>query len=155
IPATGMPGVDWETCMTMNDHWGFNAADTHWKSTEDLLRKLADIASKGGNFLLNIGPRSDGTFPPEAVQRLSGSGAWMKANAESIRGTSASPFDALAFGRCTVRADAKATRLYLHVFDWPRDRRLVLPGLGNELGRAYLLASPGADLLRARQESDV
>jgi alpha-L-fucosidase len=158
IPATGMPGVDWETCMTMNDHWGFNAADKSWKSTEDLVRKLADIASKGGNFLLNIGPRADGTFPPEAVQRLAEIGAWMKTNAESIRGTSASPFDALAFGRCTVKTSEKAvektTKLYLHVFDWPRDRRLVLPGLGNELGRAYLLASPAADLPRARQESD-
>ena len=157
IPATGMPGVDWETCMTMNDHWGFNAADKNWKTTEDLVRKLADIASKGGNFLLNIGPRSDGTFPPEAVERLAQIGAWMKVNAESIRGTTASPFDALAFGRCTVKAEAgaKTTKLYLHVFDWPKDRKIVLPGLGNPLGRAYLLAKPKEDLVRARQESDV
>jgi alpha-L-fucosidase len=72
IPATGLPGVDWETCMTMNRHWGFNAYDEQWKSSEDLIRKLVDIASKNGNFLLNVGPRADGTFPPEAVERLSG-----------------------------------------------------------------------------------
>ena len=163
IPATGVPGLDWETCMTMNDHWGFNAADTNWKTTEDLVRKLADIASKGGNFLLNIGPRSDGTFPPEAVERLAEIGAWMKVNGESIHGTTASPFDALAFGRCTVKAPAEkpngakgeTTRLYLHVFDWPKDRRLVLPGLGNEIGRAYLLGLPAQSLVCKRQESDV
>ena len=61
IPDQGIPGVDWESCMTMNRYWGWNAADTQWKSTEDLVRKLIDIASKGGNFLLNIGPRPDGT----------------------------------------------------------------------------------------------
>jgi alpha-L-fucosidase len=162
IPATGVPGLDWETCMTMNDHWGFNAADTNWKTTEDLVRKLADIASKGGNFLLNIGPRSDGTFPPEAVERLAQIGAWMNVNGDSIHGTTASPFDALAFGRCTVKAPSEKagsgktpTRLYLHVFEWPKDRRLVLPGLGNEIGRAYLLATPTQALTCKRQDSDV
>jgi len=154
IPATGVPGLDWETCMTMNDHWGFNAADVRWKSTEDLLRKLADIASKGGNFLLNVGPRADGTFPPEAIGRLAEIGAWMRVNGDAIHGTTASPFDALAFGRCTARL-GESTKLYLHVFEWPRERRLVLPGLGNELGRAYLLADPAVDLPRARQDSDV
>jgi alpha-L-fucosidase len=155
IPATGMPGVDWETCMTMNDHWGFCAADADWKTSEDLIRKLADIASKGGNFLLNIGPRSDGTFPPEAIARLSEIGAWMKVNGESIHGTSASPFDNLPFGRCTVKVGETTSRLYLHVFDWPKDRRLVLPGLGNDFGRAFLLAKPAHDLPRSRAESDV
>ena len=67
IPATGLPGVDWETCMTMNDHWGWNKNDANWKSAEDLIKKLTDIASKGGNFLLNIGPKPDGTFPYESI----------------------------------------------------------------------------------------
>jgi alpha-L-fucosidase len=154
IPATGMPGVDWETCMTMNDHWGFCAADANWKSVEDLVRKLADIASKGGNFLLNVGPRADGTFPPEAVDRLARIGAWMKTNGESIHGTSASLFDDLAFGRCTVRAGDDRSRIYLHVFDWPKERRIVLPGLGNEIGRAYLLARPGESLAAKREGPD-
>lgn len=155
IPATGMPGVDWETCMTMNDHWGFCAADANWKSAEDLVRKLADIASKGGNFLLNVGPRADGTFPPEAVERLAAIGAWMKANGESIHGTTASLFDDLPFGRCTVRAGDDRSSLYLHVLDWPKARRIMLPGLANELGRAFLLAKPGEDLPCAREGSDV
>lgn len=159
IPATGVPGLDWETCMTMNDHWGFNAADRNWKTAEDLIRKLADIASKGGNFLLNVGPRADGTFPPEAVERLAQIGAWMRVNGDAIHGTTASPFDALAFGRCTVKADEPGkdgtTTLYLHVFDWPKDQRLVVPGLGNEVVRAYQLAQPGRILTVARRDSDV
>src|SRR5512139_1411506 len=68
IPATGLPGVDWETCMTMNDHWGYNSHDQNWKSSTDLIRKLVDIASKGGNFLLNIGPTAEGEFPPASVE---------------------------------------------------------------------------------------
>ncbi len=59
IPATGMPGVDWETCMTMNNNWGYNAEDHNFKSTKEIVRMLIDIASKGGNYLLNIGPRPD------------------------------------------------------------------------------------------------
>lgn len=141
IPATGLPGVDWETCMTMNDHWGYNRNDHNWKSTEDLIRKLADIASKGGNFLLNVGPKADGTFPDEAIERLREIGAWMKVNGESIYGTQAGPFKALPWGRCTRKVlDAGDTRLYLHVFEWPADGALLVPGIFNEGKRAYLLA---------------
>ena len=67
IPGTGFPGVDWETCMTMNTHWGYNKSDDNWKSGKDLIQKLADICSKGGNFLLNVGPTSEGLFPQESV----------------------------------------------------------------------------------------
>ncbi|MFY9342948.1 MAG: alpha-L-fucosidase [Planctomycetota bacterium] len=146
IPATGLPGVDWESCMTMNSHWGWNAADTKWKSTTELVRNLIDIASKGGNYLLNIGPRADGTFPPEAVERLAAIGAWMKANGEAIHGTTASVFDDLPWGRCTVKSNGGTTTLFLHVFDWPRDARLVVPGLGGAVARASLLADPAVQL---------
>ncbi|MBI5432456.1 MAG: alpha-L-fucosidase [Planctomycetes bacterium] len=146
IPATGMPGVDWESCMTMNDHWGFNRVDQNFKSTEELLQNVIDIASKGGNYLLNVGPRADGTFPPESVQRLAEIGAWMKQNGDAIHGTTASVFDALDFGRCTVRVGARKTKLFLHVFDWPESRELVLAGLGNKPRRAYLLADPKHEL---------
>ncbi|MBL8724925.1 MAG: alpha-L-fucosidase [Planctomycetes bacterium] len=146
IPATGMPGVDWESCMTMNRHWGWNQADTQWKSTKELLRNLVDIASKGGNYLLNVGPRADGTFPPLAVQRLIEIGAWMQRNAASIHGTTASVFEHLPFGRCTVRAGERTSTLYLHVFERPADGVLRLPGLGNALVRAHLLAEPQREL---------
>ena len=150
IPATGMNGVDWETCMTMNDHWGWNKNDKHWKSSLDLVRMLIDIASKGGNYLLNVGPRPDGTFPPEALERMHALGAWLATNGEAIYGTSASPFDALGWGRCTQKSAAGDTLLYLHVFDWPKDGRLVLPGLGNEAREAHLLADPKVRLDVAR-----
>lgn len=139
IPATGLPGVDWESCMTMNTHWGWNAADTKWKSTRELGRNLIDIASKGGNYLLNVGPRADGTFPPESVERLRELGAWMKVNGEAIHGTTASVFDALPFGRCTVKAGDATSTLYLHVFDDAPQVQLVLAGLTNEVRSVRVL----------------
>ncbi|HWQ90756.1 MAG TPA: alpha-L-fucosidase, partial [Clostridia bacterium] len=141
IPATGMPGVDWETCMTMNTTWGYSEHDHAWKSDETLIRNLIDIASKGGNYLLNIGPKADGTVPEESVQSLQAISRWMKANSESIYGTQASPFKKLAWGRCTQKALPRGnTRLYLHVFDWPANGNLVIPGLQNRVLKASLLA---------------
>jgi alpha-L-fucosidase len=143
IPAAGLPGVDWESCMTMNDNWGYNRADKHWKSTQTIVRMLCDVASKGGNLLLNIGPTSEGVFPPEAIERLKTIGEWMKVNGQAIHGTSASPFDALAWGRCTQKQHGAETTLYLHVFHWPSDGKLELPGLGNKISGAWLLDDPG------------
>jgi len=140
IPATGLPGVDWESCMTMNDHWGYNKYNANWKSAKSIVQMLADIASKGGNYLLNVGPTAEGVFPPESVERLRDIGAWMKVNGESIYGTSASPFTALAWGRCTLKRIGSTTRLYLHVFDWPADGRLVLSGIYNAPKRSYVLS---------------
>ncbi len=139
IPPTGLGDVTWETCMTMNDHWGYNSHDTHWKSSKELIRNIVDIASKGGNYLLNIGPRSDGTFPPEAVQRLHDIGAWMKVNGQSIYGTKASVFEKLPWGRSTTKRAGSRTTLYLQVFDWPKDGKLVVPGIGNEPVFAHLM----------------
>jgi len=136
VPATGLPGVDWETCMTMNDTWGYKAYDENWKSSEDLIRHLIDIASKGGNFLLNVGPTPEGLIPQASVARLEAMGKWMAVNGESIYGTTASPIGRPSWGRCT----AKDNRLYLHVFDWPTDGRLSvrLPNAG--IVQAHLLA---------------
>lgn len=141
IPATGMPGVDWETCMTLNTTWGYSEHDHAWKSDATLIRNLIDIASKGGNYLLNIGPKGDGSVPEETVNSFHAIGRWMQANGESIYGTTASPFAKLAWGRCTQKklADGK-TRLYLHVFDWPADGKLVVPLAVAKQPKASLLA---------------
>jgi alpha-L-fucosidase len=155
IPAMGMPGVDWETCMTMNDHWGYNRADKNFKTTEDLIRKLSDIASKGGNFLLNIGPTAEGEIPPESVDRLAAIGKWMDVNGDAIHGTTASPFPELKWGRCTQKQTGSGvTRLYLHVFDWPRDGRLVVPGLLNEPAKAWLLSDREQRPLKVERQED-
>ncbi len=146
IPATGLPGVDWETCMTMNDNWGWNSHDTHWKSSEDLVRKLCDVASKGGNFLLNIGPRGDGSFPPEAIARLDDIGRWMDVNGDAIHGTSASPVAAPPWGRITAKDAGGATRWYLHVFEWPKDGKLTVPGVTGTVRRAWRLDRPDSAL---------
>jgi alpha-L-fucosidase len=137
IPPNGMPGKDWETCMTMNDTWGYKASDSNWKSARTMIRMLCDIASKGGNFLLNVGPKGDGTIPAESVERLRRMGAWMRVNGEAIRGTTASPFPKqFPWGRVTMRSLhgqwQDVTRLYLHVFDWPADGTLRLDGIANE-----------------------
>ena len=154
IPATGLPGVDWETCMTMNDNWGYNSHDKNWKSAKDLIRMLADIASKGGNYLLNIGPTSEGVFPPESVERLREIGQWMKTNSESITATQASPFKKLEWGRSTQKAIGGGTRLYLHVFNWPADGKLIVPGIFNKAKLAYLVADSKKAALKVNRKED-
>ncbi len=153
IPATGIPGVDWESCMTMNDTWGFKKNDHNWKSVETLTRNLIDIASKGGNYLLNVGPTAAGEIPAASVERLAGIGQWMKANGESIYATKASPFAKTPWGRCTQKSLDGKTRLYLHVFDWPAGGKLIVPAAGNPAG-ARLLAG-GARLDAAAEDGAV
>lgn len=148
IPAEGIPGLDWETCMTMGRHWGYNKRDT-FKSPQELLRNLIDIASKGGNYLLNVGPKPDGTFPQASVDILNNYARWMGKNNEAIYETSASPLGALKWGRCTAKEVGGKWRLYLSVFDWPTDGRLVVPLVGNENSRAWLL--DGGSALRSEK----
>ena len=133
------PGVDWESCMTMNDHWGYNKMDQNWKSTEDLVRKLIDIVSKGGNFLLNAGPTAEGLFPKASIERLKEIGGWMKENGEAIYETQTSPFQKLDWGRCTQKAKGNETILYLHVFDYPDNKKLIVPGFKNNITKVYAL----------------
>jgi alpha-L-fucosidase len=142
IPEAPLTG-DWESCLTMNDHWGFHAGDQRWKSACELVRDLVDIASKGGNLLLNVGPKADGTLPWETRTRLKEIGRWMQAFGQSVYGSNASPFSAPpSWGRCT----AKPGMLFAHVFDWPADRTLRLPAIRNVISGAYPLAGPRSPL---------
>jgi alpha-L-fucosidase len=143
IPPTGYPGRDWETCMTMNDTWGYKSYDNHWKDVSVLIRNLVDIASKGGNYLLNVGPTAEGLIPEPSVERLQAVGNWMKANGEAIYATSASCFKKLPWGRCTMKKGEGGTTLYLHVFDWPSDGKLLVPGLRNKVENAWVHADAG------------
>lgn len=140
IPPNGLPGRNWETCMTMNNTWGYKKNDQDWKSTVTLIHNLIDCASKGGNYLLNVGPTGEGVIPEASVERLEQIGKWMKANDQAIYGTTASPFTRqLSWGRCTRKVTAHGTTLYLHVWDWPGNGRLLVPGLENKISKAYLL----------------
>lgn len=152
IPATGTPGRDWETCMTMNGTWGYKSYDHNWKPTETLIRNLVDITSKGGNYLLNVGPTSLGEIPQPSIERLKEIGTWMEVNGQSIYATTASPFYRLAWGRCTKKVRGSGTTLFLHVFDWPDDGKLLVPGLRNKVRRARLLANN--ETLKARIGTD-
>ncbi|EOR94605.1 Alpha-L-fucosidase [Arcticibacter svalbardensis MN12-7] len=134
-----MDGKNWETCMTMNGTWGYSKADTNWKSTKILLRNLIDIASKGGNYLLNIGPKPDGTFPEVSIERLEEIGKWMKINSEAIYGTKASPVAMLPWGRCTAKLENGNTALYFSVFDFPKTGKVLVPKLYNRVLNARFL----------------
>ncbi|MDZ7723493.1 MAG: alpha-L-fucosidase [candidate division KSB1 bacterium] len=123
IPDTGLKDVDWESCMTMNDSWGYMHFDDNWKSTETLIHNLIDIVSKGGNFLLNVGPKASGVIPQPSVERLQAIGDWIDVYGESIYGSTASPFEKPQWGRYTQKQDI----LYVHAFDWPDDQRLNIP----------------------------
>ncbi|MCX6880804.1 MAG: alpha-L-fucosidase [Verrucomicrobia bacterium] len=152
IPATGFPGRDWETCMTMNDTWGFKSYDHNWKPLSTLITNLVDIASKGGNYLLNVGPTAAGEIPAESIKLLQGVGAWMKVNGESIYGTRGTPFAKLPWGRCTVKDAGADSILYLHVLNWPADGKLLVPGLSSNLKSAKLLAG-GVPLALEKSEN--
>jgi len=137
VPATGFPGKDWETCMTINDTWGYKSFDTNFKSTTTLMQNLIDIASKGGNYLLNVGPDAMGVIPQPEVERLAEMGTWLRKNGDSIYGTTASPYKRLPFeGRATV----KDRTLFLNVFAWP-DSGLTLAGLQTPVRDAVALGN--------------
>ena len=156
IPPQGYPGRDWETCMTMNNTWGFKRDDHDWKSTGTLIRNLCDIASKGGNYLLNVGPTSEGLIPDPSIERLAEVGAWMKVNGTAIYGSSPTSFGAEAGQPSATEKDKKGKpkfvatwdwrstskpgKIYLLIFKWPGSGKFELTGLQSKVNKAYLLA---------------
>ena len=177
IPPQGYPGRDWETCMTMNDTWGYKRDDQNFKSTRTLLRNLCDIASKGGNYLLNVGPTSEGLIPQPEVDRLKEVGAWMKVNGEAIYGASPTIFGAEdgSFSatekdekgkprfvaawdwRCTAKPGKhflhffkRPGKLYIEIFNWPAGQ-ITLPAVGGKITKARLLADARHQALKFQQ----
>lgn len=160
IPATVL-SEPWETCMTMNKHWGYNKHDNDWKTSALLTRNLIDIVSKGGNYLLNVGPTAEGIIPTPAVERLNEVGQWLKVNGEAIYGAGPTPFgDELGTYSATEKdKDGKAVflpggkwrfttkpgRLFAVVYEWPTGS-LELPEMKSKVKKAYLLANPAISL---------
>ena len=163
IPARGYPGRDWEACMTMNETWGYKVDDTNFKSTETLLRNLIDIASKGGNYLLNIGPMATGEVPQPEVDRLHEMGKWLAVNGEAIYATGPTLFgdEAGSFSATEKDKDGKpkfiptwkwrstttANRIYIHFFEWP-GTKFQLSKIPRQVTGAWLLADSAQSPLK-------
>ena len=136
-------GRQFEVCMTINRSWGYNAADVRWKSARELIRNLSDITSKGGNYLLNVGPTAEGVIPAPEVERLQAMGRWLHTNGDAIYGTEAGPYaKSPGWGRVTQRFNPNgSSTLYVHVWDWPANGKIVLPGVQMTARSGKLLAN--------------
>ena len=134
-PADFQP---WETCMTMAQGWAYNPSDHNWKSPGQLVRNLVEVVSRGGNYLLNVGPSPEGDFPPEAVERLNAVGQWVERHGAAIYGTTYTAPLAGFNGRVTRRQDD----YYLHVFDWPPGGLLRIDSFPAPVRRATIVGGP-------------
>ncbi len=148
IPERGLPGVDWESCITMNQNWGYNRADKDFKTVPALVSMLIDTASKGGNLLLNVGPMATGEVPPESVDRLNGLARWMDVHGDAIHGTLASPFEKTPFRATRSRG---GERINVFLTNWPSERELLLPGLRAMPSRITMMGASQLDVLPSRQ----
>jgi alpha-L-fucosidase len=151
IPDEVLAG-DWEVPATLNHTWGYKKDDTDWKPPEDLTFKLVDIASKGGNYLLNVGPTSEGVIPQASQDNLRSVGRWLKVNGEAVYGAGPTPFhDELSTNnwRCTT----KPGKLYLTIFKWPAGS-FELANVNKKVKKVYLLTSAGHKPLKVRQQGN-
>jgi len=173
-PKEVKPG-DWETPATLNNTWGYKKQDHDWKNPAQLVFWLVDIVSKGGNYLLNVGPTAEGVIPQPSVDALHGVGRWMKVNGEAIHGAKATCFGD-EFGkrseteknsagkpvfivnrdwRCTTKppstGSGQAGKLYIHIFNWPTTGKLELPAVKGKIVKAYMLANPQRTELKVTQ----
>lgn len=135
----GAVGAAFEVCMTLNRHWGYNKYDNDWKDASTIIENISDIASKGGNYLLNVGPTSEGEIPDPSIRILKEVGEWMAVNGEAIYGTTAAPpRDNMRLGG--GKMTQKPGKLYLHMLNWPEDGKIYLEGMkGNSVKKVYLL----------------
>lgn len=138
--STAVPPAEdfrlWETCMTINNTWAYNKNDHNYKSARTLIRSLVEVASRGGNFLLNVGPQPDGQIQPEFQERLRAIGAWLTLNGDAIYGTTYGPVQNVA----GLRTTANAKTIYVHLFDWTPPS-CTLTGIDTRVMTARLLAS--------------
>lgn len=147
FPVTG----DWEAIPTTNESYGYSRYDDSHKPASFFIRLLANSASRGGNLLMNIGPMGNGRIDNRDTVILTGIGRWMKMYGESIYGTQKTPLPLQSWGVCTK----KGNRLYLHVFDWPKDGKLIVGGLKTKPGKASLLATNRNLSVKKLNETDV
>jgi alpha-L-fucosidase len=158
----------WETCMTVSDRiWGYNKT-VGYRDAEELIRNLIDISSKGGNYLLNVGPTGEGIIPAASVERLLAMGDWLRVNGEAIYACGPTPFGTEAGSYSETerdkrgkpmfvpawkwRATTQPGKLYIHCFEWPAV--LELPNPGKTVAKAYLLADPEQTPLDVVQTDD-
>jgi len=126
----------WEACLTLNDSWGYNAADDNWKTPQQVLKLLVRCATGGGNLLLNVGPKPDGTIPRQSVSTLRRVGRWLEENGGAIYGTDRSPFGGTSTGMTTLLGST----LYLHVTRWP-GKELTVPRILSKVRSVHMLQS--------------
>jgi alpha-L-fucosidase len=149
---TGANSSDWDTPATMNNTWGFKKSDNNWKSVPQLIKAVVEVASKGGTYLLNVGPTAEGEIPQPSIDRLNDVGKWLKENGEAIYGTRMSPFIAEPeWGMITV----KPGKMFLNVFDWPIDGKLELYGLRNKVNKVQLLATKQELIFNQKENKDI